>query len=279
MSAHATVSPSPVRAPDPPARRIVMGVGFHALTEEQTIEHVLDALDAGRGGWVLTSNLDILRRLKVDQSFRALVEGVDLCVADGMPIVWASHVSGAALPERVAGSSLTRSLSLRAAERDRSVFLLGGAPGVAEAAAARLREESPGIRIAGVCCPPVGFEGDEDEMEAIRRSVREASPDIVYVALGCPKQERLIRAIRSEAPNAWWLGVGISLSFLAGDVRRAPSWAQRTGLEWLHRLSQEPRRLFRRYIIDDLPFAARLFAWAAGRRIGGSTNGEGTEGR
>jgi N-acetylglucosaminyldiphosphoundecaprenol N-acetyl-beta-D-mannosaminyltransferase len=249
-------------------RRRIMGVDFDALTEAQTIEHILGALDAGRGGWALTANLDILRRLRVDPSFRELVREVDLCVADGMPIVWASRIAGKGTPERVAGSTLTRTLSLRAAERGRSVFLLGGAPGAAEAAAARLLEERPDLRIAGIHCPPMGFERNEAEMEAIRKGVRDAAPDIVYVALGCPKQERLIREIRDVAPGAWWIGVGISLSFLAGDVRRAPRWMQRIGFEWLHRLAQEPRRLFRRYIIEDLPFALRLFVWSFAQRVG-----------
>ena len=96
----------------------------------------------------------------------------------------------------------------------------------------------------------------------------ETRPDIVYVALGSPKQEKLIARLRPVLPGAWWLGVGNSFSFLSGEVRRAPVWMQRTGVEWVHRLIQEPRRLFRRYVVDGLPFAARMFAAALRARFG-----------
>jgi N-acetylglucosaminyldiphosphoundecaprenol N-acetyl-beta-D-mannosaminyltransferase len=112
----------------------------------------------------------------------------------------------------------------------------------------------------GTECPPFGFEHDQEEVTAMRKRLEEAQPDIVYVALGSPKQERLIQEIRSQLPKAWWIGIGISFSFITGDVARAPKWIQTCGLEWVHRLVQEPRRLFRRYIIDGLPFAVGLMA-------------------
>jgi N-acetylglucosaminyldiphosphoundecaprenol N-acetyl-beta-D-mannosaminyltransferase len=106
--------------------------------------------------------------------------------------------------------------------------------------------------------PAFGFERDPSAVPAIRAELQAARPDIVYVALGFPKQERLIRAVRDVLPQAWFVGVGISFSFLAGDMPRAPDWMQRAGLEWAHRLAMEPRRLARRYLVDGLPFAARL---------------------
>jgi N-acetylglucosaminyldiphosphoundecaprenol N-acetyl-beta-D-mannosaminyltransferase len=191
----------------------------------------------------------------------------DLVLADGMPHVWASRVRGTALPERVAGSDLIWSLTGEAARRARSVFLLGGEPGACEKAAERLREEFPELRIAGTLCPPHGFERDPHWKRRIVRSLQAARPDIVYVGLGFPKQERLISKLRWEFPDAWFLGVGISISFVAGDVRRAPAWMQRTGLEWVHRLAQEPRRLVRRYLVDGIPFLARLIAHSAVARV------------
>src|SRR5690606_34066554 len=143
-----------------------------------------------------------------------------------------------------AGSDLISSLSAAAAEQKRSVFLLGGTPGTAEAAGKVLQQRHPNIRIAGSHCPPVGFEENAADMASIIAAVTSARPDIVYVALGSPKQEKLINAIRRHLPEAWWLGVGNSFSFLSGDVRRAPMWMQRWGMEWAHRLWQEPRRLF-----------------------------------
>jgi N-acetylglucosaminyldiphosphoundecaprenol N-acetyl-beta-D-mannosaminyltransferase len=248
------------------------GVKLNAITERQCIDHILDELDAGRGGTVVTPNLDHLRRATRDITFGALVAEADLVVPDGMPLVWASRLQGTPLPQRVAGSDLISSLCAAAATRGRSVFLLGGAPGTAEGAARVLQQASPDLRVVGTHCPPMGFEKDEDRMNEVVAALMAAQPDIVFVALGSPKQEYLIERIRKILPNAWWLGVGVSFSFLCGDVKRAPMWMRRIGMEWVHRLFQEPRRLFRRYVVVGIPFGTRLLsdAFVSGlpRRLG-----------
>ena len=243
------------------------GVELHALTEAQCVEHLIDESSAGRGGWVVTANLDHLRRLVHDRSYAQLCAEASVVVADGMPLVWASRIQGTPLPERVAGSSLISTLSAAAAAADRSVYLLGGDPGTADAAANVLRQRDPRLRVAGTHFPPIGFDQDPARVTRIGNMLAQTKPDIVFVALGSPKQERLICTLRSRLPGAWWLGVGISFSFLCGQVRRAPGWMQRGGLEWVHRLAQEPNRLFRRYLVDGSPFAARLLAGAALQRI------------
>lgn len=256
-------------APDPAALPAVnlLGVRVHAMTERATIDHILAELDRARGGWVVTPNLDILRRCVRDRAMRDLAHEATLVVPDGMPLIWASRLQGTPLPERVAGSNLVSSLSSAAASAGRSVFLLGGDPGVAESAGAELLRRFPGLRVAGFHCPAMGFENDETQLRAIEDALSAADPDIVYVALGSPKQERLIRRLRGAFPRAWLLGVGISLSFLCGEVRRAPRWMQRVGLEWLHRFLQEPRRLARRYFVDGVPFAIELFTRAGFARL------------
>ncbi|MCL2645700.1 MAG: WecB/TagA/CpsF family glycosyltransferase [Phycisphaerales bacterium] len=243
------------------------GAKLHAVTEAQCIGHILDELDAARGGVVITPNLDHLHRLERDASFAALYQHADLIIADGMPLVWASRLQGTPLPQRVAGSTLFIHLSKAAAQRNRTIFLLGGAPSTADRAAAILQGRFPGLTIAGTCCPPMGFERDPATMEKIKSHLLVSRPDIVYVGLGSPKQERLIEQLKNLLPRAWWLGVGISFSFLCGEVRRAPRWMQRCGLEWTHRLWQEPGRLAKRYLIDDLPFALRLFTGAYWNRL------------
>ena len=233
-------------------------VKLHAVTESQVVAHILAELEAGRGGVVVTPNLDHLRRYCRDLSFGALIAEADLVVADGMPLVWASRLQGTPLPERVPGSNLISSLTASAARRARSVFLLGGDPGTAEGAARALNQRYSHALIAGTHFPPFGFEDSPKEMSTIIQKLTDAKPDIVFVALGSPKQEKLIARLRPILPNAWWMGVGNSFSFLAGHVRRAPLWMQRTGLEWMHRLGQEPRRLFKRYLIVGIPFAGSL---------------------
>lgn len=247
----------------------LLSVPLHAITMRDALEHVSSSISRGVGGWVVTPNLDILRRLARERGYAELCSGATLRVADGMPVIWASRLQRTPLPERVAGSDMIWSLSAQAAERGHRVFFLGGNAGAADAAARELKGKHPALIVAGTHCPPFGFEDDPNAMREIEQRLRDANPDIVYVALGSPKQERLIRALIPDFPRAWFLGIGISFSFVSGEVRRAPPWMRRCGLEWLHRLVQEPTRLFRRYIIDGLPFAGSLLAVSAWRGLFG----------
>lgn len=240
---------------------------LHAITEEQTIQIVMDELEAQRDGCIVTMNLDHLRRYNQDDDYRALSAKATLHVADGMPLIWASRIQGAPLPERVTGSNLIWSLTEAAAENNRSIFLLGGQPGTAQSAAKILKGKFPALTVAGTYCPAVGFEQSEDELVRITKAIIEAQPDIVYVALGSPKQDTLIENLRDYLPAVWWLGVGISFSFVSGNVSRAPQWMQQLGLEWLHRLIQEPGRLASRYLVHGLPFCIKLMGTALVRRF------------
>ena len=251
--------------PSPPTIRLA-GIRFHALTESESIAHVIRQLDAGVGGWVVTPNLDHLQRLCRNPALRRLYSRASLVVADGMPLIWASCLQRTPLPERVAGSSLVWTLTAAGAANNRSVFLLGGAPGTAARAAEVLRSRHPDLRIAGVCCPEIGFEKDPRALASLVAQLRSADPDIIYVALGSPKQERLIARFKHQFPRAWWLGIGIGFSIVAGDVARAPRWMQRTGLDRTYRLCQEPRRLLRRYLVDGVPFALWLLSQSLQQR-------------
>jgi N-acetylglucosaminyldiphosphoundecaprenol N-acetyl-beta-D-mannosaminyltransferase len=253
----------------------LMGVDVHVLRERDAVDVIDGAIARAEGGWVLTPNLDILRRLSRDAEFARLCAGVTLRVADGMPLVWASRLARSPLPERVAGSDLIWSLCERAAARGYRVFLLGGDPGTADEAASVLSGRYPGLQLAGTECPAFGFERDEGYLASLEARMAAIAPDVVFVGLGSPKQERLIERLRKVTPAAWYLGIGVSFSFVCGDVRRAPPWMRVVGLEWAHRLVQEPGRLARRYLVDGLPFAAVLLVSStmqglgfAGRSVG-----------
>lgn len=234
-----------------------------AATRHELIDHVFAALERGRGGWIITANLDYLQRFASDPQAAAVYERADYIVADGMPLLWAARLQRSPLPERVAGSDLVWLVAERSAQLGRSIYLLGGDPGAAEGAAATLRDRWPALPIAGLSSPRVDNPPTPEQVREIVAELRAANPDIVYVALGAPKQDLLIDALRVHFPRTWWIGVGISLSFMAGHVRRAPVLLQRIGLEWLHRLVQEPRRLGRRYLVTNLPFALRLLGQSA----------------
>jgi N-acetylglucosaminyldiphosphoundecaprenol N-acetyl-beta-D-mannosaminyltransferase len=259
-------SPPPPHSASLPPRIELMGFSLDAVTQSQALDHIAGAIHAGSGGWVVTPNLDILRRIVQEPQTRALCELATLRLADGMPLIWASRLRGSPLPERVPGSDLVVTLSERAAREGFRVYLLGGDPGVGDAAAGRLRQMFPAIQIVGVESPPFGFEQDATYFDGMAQRVVAASPHIVFVAVGFPKQERVIQRLRPLLPAAWWLGVGISFSFVTGDVQRAPKWIQKIGLEWFTRVVQEPRRLFKRYFVHGVPFAIRLLITSALRR-------------
>lgn len=247
------------------------GTGFDRITESEVVAAVREALAAGRGGRIITPNVDILRQARVNPRVKAFLDDADLIVADGMPLVWASRLSGTPLPERVAGSSLIWSLSEGLGRDGRSVFVIGGLPATphqpdgAIRAADRLAAGCPGLRIAGTLCPEPGFERDRGVLAEFRHSVASAEPDLVFVGLGFPKQEKVITRLRRDLPRSWFIGCGAAVNFVAGDAERAPRWMQRAGLEWAHRLGTEPRRLATRYLRHDAPYALRLLAGSAAR--------------
>jgi N-acetylglucosaminyldiphosphoundecaprenol N-acetyl-beta-D-mannosaminyltransferase len=257
------------------------GTGIDRITEAEVVAVVREALADGRGGRIITPNVDILRRAQAEPEVRRHLDDADLIVADGMPLVWASRLGGAPLPERVAGSSLIWSLSQGLGRDRRSIFVIGGAPGTDRAggapragrgpdgaarAADRLAAACPGLRVAGTFCPRFGFERDPALYADLVAKVVDAQPDLVFAGLGFPKQERVIARLRPSLPRTWFVGCGAAVNFVAGDVDRAPRWMQRTGLEWAHRLGTEPRRLAGRYLRHDAPYALRLLARAPGQR-------------
>lgn len=207
-----------------------------------------------RGQYVVTLNVDILLTALEHEGLREACRAARWVVADGMPLVWASRLLGRPLPERVNGADLALGLMERAAAGGYRVFLLGGESGVAELAARRLQANLPQLRVVGTSSPPLGFDSRPEEIDRTVAAVRAASADIVLVGLGAPKQELWLRRHLGETGAAVGIGVGGTFNFWAGRVRRAPRMLQRAGLEWLWRLSQEPRRLWKRYLVRDVRF-------------------------
>ena len=242
-------------------------ISLAPINESQCVRLITDAIESGCGGWCVTVNLENLRKTAVSPGLRQLVESSTLRVADGITLVWASRIQGTPLPERVCGSNLIYSLTQEIASRGRAIFLLGGNPGIAEKAAALLKQKNSGLQIAGTLCPPPGFDHDPVQIQEIENVICAAQPDVIYVALGFPKSEQLIARFRCTFPNAWWIGVGISFSYVVGDIKRPPRWAQDIGLETLYRLIQEPRRLAKRYLFDGPIFVTLLFFESLIQRI------------
>jgi len=247
----------------------IRGMRIHVISKEQTVNHIIHSALQSMGGWVVTPNLDILRRHTKSPSFRNLVASATLLVADGMPLVWASRVMGQPLPERVNGTDLMVDVCEAAAKAGTSVFFLGGNHGSAEKTIDVMKGKFPDLIVAGSHCPEFGFENDIENVAEIASILSEAKPDIVFVGLGSPKQDVLINMLRLKLPNVWWLGIGISFSFVAGELPRAPEWAKKSGLEWLYRLISEPKRLANRYLVQGLPFFTVTLLTAGYKRLFG----------
>lgn len=257
----------PLLGPRTGGRVSIGGVGIDALDEQQVIEHVVGRSAAGHGGLVVTPNVDHLRQLARGGPLADAYRRATLVVADGQPVVWASRIQGQPLPERVAGSSLLWTLAAAAADHHLSVALIGGADGSAAATAAELRSRSPGLEVALVAAPRASSPPTPHELEGIGGLIADAGPSIAFLAFGAPKQELLGAALFERFPRVWFLGVGASFEMASGSVPRAPMPLQRAGLEWLWRLGMEPRRLARRYLLEDLPYVPRLFAEALRQRV------------
>jgi N-acetylglucosaminyldiphosphoundecaprenol N-acetyl-beta-D-mannosaminyltransferase len=242
------------RAETPGRARVRIGqLEIDPVTLDDALERIAQLVDRRRGGAVFTPNVDHVVKAEHHADFRRAYSRADLCLADGMPLVWASRLLGSPLPEKVSGSDLMLPLMRLAAERRWRVYLLGGRPGVAQEAREKLTRELD-VTIVGTDSPVIGPDGTDKSSEQTLERLTAASPDLVLVAFGAPKQELWIDRYAQRLGPAVAMGVGGSLDFITGRVRRAPAWISRAGLEWLFRLLQEPRRMWRRYLVEDPAF-------------------------
>jgi len=233
----------------------VWGVPFARITRPQAVDAVMALVDAGRPSFFITANVHYVMLSDQSEALREVNQRAAFLIADGAPIVWASRRGPRPLPERVAGSDLIYDLCQRAARNGRRVFLLGGPPGVAEAAEARLTTLYPGLQIVGTACPP-HRELTPEEHDTLIGQIVVARPDILFVAYGQPKGEFWIDRNLERLGVPVCVQVGASLDFVAGRVRRAPRWVQKLGMEWAYRISTDPRRLAPRYA-QNLAFLSR----------------------
>ena len=248
---------SPQPTTTTPHRVRIGRIWIDAVTFDAALARISDLVRRGQGGSVFTPNVDHFVIAEDDPVFRAAYDEVSLCVADGKPVLWAGQLLGTPVPEKISGSDLIEPLLRLAGRSGWRVFLIGGGPGVAEAAAEKSRKHF-GVEVVGTASPFIRLDGTPSDLEQGADEVVAARPDLVLVALGSPKQEVWIHHNRHRMAPAVVVGVGASFDFLIGRIRRAPRWVSNAGLEWLYRLAREPRRLAYRYLVKDPRFLAIL---------------------
>jgi N-acetylglucosaminyldiphosphoundecaprenol N-acetyl-beta-D-mannosaminyltransferase len=242
----------------------VAGIPICDVTFDETVEFILAWAAERSGGYVCTPNVDHVVRAQRDPAFRKAILAARIRVPDGMWIIRAARLAGLSFRETVTGRLLVPAIADRSRTAGLGIALFGSAPGVAEAAASALSERYPGVAIVSAISPPMGLViGSAIDAEAVE-TLKSANPSVIFVGLGAPKQERWMERHADDFPGVVMVGIGQALDVLAGRVREAPPWATRLGFEWVFRLVQEPRRLARRYLVDD-PW---IFGWALSQRLG-----------
>ena len=233
----------------------ICGVKIDNYSFNDVIERIIDhAVTGVLPSYVVTPNAQHVLSLQRDADFRDIYEKAFLAVPDGVSLLWSAKFLQTPLNGRVNGTDLFEELSAVAEKKGLKIFLLGGRPGAAEAAKKTLLSRHPDLKIVGTHCPPYGFESQPEELALINSKIKAAAPDILFVGLGAPKQEKWIYDNYQELGVPVSLGIGVSFELVADMVQRAPLWMQKFGLEWLFRLIVEPKRLWKRYVMGNPQF-------------------------
>jgi len=228
-----------------------LGIRLNNMTAEEILDHVDYCIKRRTPCQIVGVNIDQALRVIEDEYSRKIFENAELVFTDGKPIVWMSKWLKRPIIEKVSGPDLMELLCERAAKRGYKIFLLGAGPGVAAKAAEKLQGDYPGLQCVGTYSPPIGFEEDSDEMKKIITMLHDSGADQLFVGMGSPKQDIFIYENMQQYQIPVSYSMGAALDFLGGKAKRAPKWMSSHGLEWFHRFLQDPKRLYKRYFIDD----------------------------
>jgi N-acetylglucosaminyldiphosphoundecaprenol N-acetyl-beta-D-mannosaminyltransferase len=235
----------------------VLGVGISTVTPQSAIEALAGWIQRRERTYVCVTGVHGVMECQRDESLRTIHNASGLTVPDGMPMVWSCHRAGVDWVQRVYGPDLMRAVCARAPAAGWRVFLYGSVPDVVEPLSARLTCDCPGLQLVGRLCPPFRSLTPEERAETIAQ-INAAAPDIVWVGLSTPKQERWMHDFRADLEAPVLVGVGAAFDFVAGIKRQAPPWLQDAGLEWLFRMATEPRRLWKRYAKNNPAFLTAI---------------------
>lgn len=218
----------------------------------ETLLVIDEMISSNKKNYIVAINVDVVMKIEKDSYLKKIIDEADMTLVDGKPLIWISKWHKKPVKAKVSGSDLVPELCKRAANKGYSIFIIGGKDGIAEQARVNLEKNYSGIKVVGTYAPPIGFEKDEKEVGRINKMISDVHPDLLIVCFGCPKQEKWIyeNYIKYDAKVS--VCAGATVDFLAGNVNRAPKWMSDCGLEWFYRFLMEPKRMFKRYFLDDV---------------------------
>lgn len=232
----------------------------------ETLQEICRLVEEKKKSYVVAINVDVVMKMEKDQYLKKITDEADLTLVDGKPLVWIAKWHKHPVKAKISGSDLVPELCKVASKRGYRIFIIGGKDGIAEKAKQNLEQQLKGIKIVGTYAPPLGFEKDEKELNVINTMISDAHPDILVACFGCPKQEKWIYENYQKYDATVSICAGATVDFLAGNVSRAPRWMCEHGLEWAYRLFQEPKRLFKRYLVDDVKIIGLVWKYRKGKQ-------------
>ena len=241
----------------------VLGVGISVLNLQSALAAIAAAVREKRKGYICVTGVHGVMEAQADAAFKKILNNAFLCTPDGMPMVWAGKLNGHREMRRVYGPDLMLDVCAWSETSGAKHFFYGGADGVAELLAQKLKEKFPKLQVAGTFTPP--FRAlNEIEVCDLQKRISESQPDILWVGLSTPKQEKFMAEFLPKLDATVMIGVGAAFDFHSGRVKQAPRWMQRSGLEWFYRLCSEPRRLAKRYFRNNPLFVLKFFGQLTG---------------
>lgn len=243
-----------------------LGVKIDSLTSSEAKARVDELVQKGEPSYVVTPNTDIVMKMQKDENLKDICNNADLSLTDGEIVVKLSKFLGQPIKERVAMTDFVWDVCDLAVEKGYSIFFFGGKESVLLRGTGIIKEKCPALKVAGIYSPPLGFEQNEAELAKANDIIKKSKADILIVFLGCPKQEKFIAKNYKKYEVPVSITMGGCIDFIGADVKRAPQWMQHAGLEWFFRFAQEPRRLFKRYFVDDIQIFPLVIKYKLGIR-------------
>lgn len=231
------------------------------LDMEETIQTIDSFIQQKKKSYIVAINVDVVIKIEQDAYLKRITDLADMVLVDGKPLIWISKLHKRPVKAKISGSDLVPKLCEKAAEKGYTIFIIGGKDGIAEQAKRKLEKQLLGIKIVGTYAPPYGFEKDRKELDKINQMISDVHPDLLIGCFGCPKQEKWIYENYKKYDATVSVCAGATVDFLAGNVKRAPRWMSDHGLEWFYRFTQEPKRMFKRYFVDDIKIVSLMWKY------------------